>query len=62
MTINVIAITEEEFDQLLKSFLVAFEGSKPLPYIDTANKATIGIGFNMQVASVRNKVFDAMGI
>jgi|WetSurMetagenome_2_1015567.scaffolds.fasta_scaffold00965_7 hypothetical protein len=55
-------LTESEFYTNLRIFLEVQEGNEPAPYYDTAGHATIGIGFNLDDADVRNDVYTAMGI
>ena len=64
MTITVNAITEVEFRRRLKELLKQLEKNSKEPYADDAKPShpTIGIGFDLTQASVRNKVFTAMGV
>ena len=65
MSINVYeSISESEFNIRLQKLLAQLEGVKNSPYADTANPShpTIGIGFDLTVSTVRNKVYAAMGV
>jgi len=66
MPINVAVLTEEEFNSRLKELLIQLEDNRESPYQDIKNNPsshpTIGIGFDLTVSTVREKVFAAMGI
>jgi hypothetical protein len=61
---NLHTLTPAQFNALSYAILSKLEGNKALPYTDnaTAHYPTIGIGFNLDVESVRNEVFDSIVI
>ena len=64
MAINITTLTEDEFYSQLADLIGQLEGNRLLPYCDTGDdkNPTIGIGFNLRITDIRNKVFEKMGI
>jgi GH24 family phage-related lysozyme (muramidase) len=62
MSINLHTLNKTEFLQRLKALLIQLEGHKPLPYYDIANKATIGIGFNLMAETKLKAVVNELGL
>lgn len=54
-------LTQAGYEDLRWSAILAMEGVKDLPYLDTANprQLTIGVGFNIEGnQDLRNRIFD----
>ncbi|MGY5796163.1 hypothetical protein [Rheinheimera faecalis] len=62
MSINFNLLSESEFYASLGSLISKLEGSRSSVYYDTKKIPTIGIGFNLLSPSVRDKVFEVMGL
>ncbi len=56
------SLTAEEFNTQLRAFLLGEEAGRTLPYYDTAGIATIGIGYNLTDSTMRQYVYESMGI
>ena len=60
--LNYNLLGPDAYKALRYKVFVQLEGDKTAAYLDTKNLPTIGIGFDLTVKKVRDKVFKAMGI
>lgn len=64
MISNFTELSETEYGDRRFDLLVDFEENgdlKELPYVDSEGIPTIGVGFNLRVAAVRDEVPEALG-
>ena len=52
---------QEEYNDLLYSFILLNEGSRAQAYVDTVGKVTVGIGFNMDASTAPAQWNQAFG-
>ena len=61
MAINLHSFsTPAEFENFRWDFIKRAEGVRTAPYLDSVGVPTIGVGFNLEDESIRNKVFAAL--
>ena len=52
---------QSQYNDLLYCFILMNEGSRAQAYLDTVNKVTVGIGFNMDASSAKTQWLQAFG-